>query len=122
MDERETPGPLNDLSARIDRAARGQTLPSKQAGGNSGGDKSALGMGLRIGLELVVGVLVGVGVGWLLDRYMGTRPWGMIACFFLGVAAGMVNVYRAVTGMGMAVGYSRDGARPAPQLDDEDED
>ena len=35
--------------------------------------------------------------------------------FFLGIATGMVNVYRAVTGLGRAVGFKRDasGAPPA---------
>ena len=51
------------------------------------------------------------------------RPWGMIVLFFLGVAAGMLNVYRAVTGISGAVGYRRDdnaGATLKNQSDDED--
>lgn len=64
-------------------------------------------MGLRIGVELVVAVAVGAGIGWALDRWLGTRPWGMILFLFLGIAAGMMNVYRAVAGLGMAVGYRR---------------
>jgi ATP synthase protein I len=47
----------------------------------------------------------------------------MIGFFFLGVAAGLVNVYRAITGMGMAIGYRRAGAPPAKLgFEDEDED
>jgi ATP synthase protein I len=30
----------------------------------------------------------------------------LIVCFILGSAAGMMNVYRAVNGMGMALGYT----------------
>jgi len=86
----------------------------------STGASSDLARGLRIGLELVVAVAVGVGVGLLLDKYVGTRPWGMIVGFFLGVAAGMVNVYRTVAGLGMAVGYRKSGS---PEPDDKwDED
>jgi ATP synthase protein I len=33
----------------------------------------------------------------------------MIVLFFLGVAAGMLNVYRAVTGISTAAGYRRPG-------------
>ncbi len=44
-----------------------------------------------------------------MDKWLGTRPWGMVVFFFLGVAAGMLNVYRAVAGMGGAVGF-----RPPP--------
>ena len=61
-------------------------------------------------------------LGWAIDRGFGTRPWGMIVLFFMGVAAGMLNVYRAVTGVSGAVGYrppaERDSA--AKGWDDED--
>ena len=30
--------------------------------------------------------------------------------FFLGIAAGMLNVYRAVTGLGRAVGFKQNAA------------
>ena len=33
--------------------------------------------------------------------------WLMIAFFFLGSAAGIMNVYRAVNGLGLAPGYKR---------------
>ena len=46
--------------------------------------------------------------GWAgrIDRWLGTSPWVTIVMFFLGVAAGMVNVYRAVAGIKMPVGYA----------------
>ena len=68
-------------------------------------------------------VVVATGLGWAIDRWFGTRPWGMIVLFFLGVAAGMLNVYRAVTGISGPVGYrTPDGGTAAPkgQWDDED--
>ena len=67
-------------------------------------------MGLRIGVELVVAIVVATALGWGLDRWWGTSPWLTIVLFFLGVAAGMVNVYRALTGVRMAVGYRRPDA------------
>jgi len=48
-----------------------------------------------------------MGAGWLLDRWLGTKPWLMIVFFFLGAAAGIMNVYRAVNGLGLAAGYKR---------------
>jgi len=56
---------------------------------------------------------------------LGTRPWGMIILFFLGVAAGMMSVYRAVTGVRTAVGFRRlddlkGSKRPNDGWDDED--
>jgi ATP synthase protein I len=108
MDERDTRDPLRDLEQRLDRANRGRDRPS--AGpppGGIGDSRGALGLAFRIGLELVVAVAVGVAIGWAFDKWLGTRPWGMLLFLFLGIAAGMLNVYRAVSGMGMAVGYRR---------------
>ena len=71
-------------------------------------------------------VFDGYGSGWALDRWLGTRPWGTIVLFFLGVAAGMLSVYRAITGIKMAVGYRRldgpAGRKRAKGAWDEDEE
>ena len=128
MDEREKDDPLRDLGERLDKARRGRAgLEKEPASGPESEARRALGIGLRLGLELVVAVFVGVGLGWAFDDWLGTRPWGLIVFFFLGIAAGMVNVYRAVTGVGMAMGYRRGGAdqvaaTPSAAETDEDED
>ena len=126
MDERDTEKSLRDLGQRLDRAQRDRQKPAAEGSSRGGGySSSALGFGFRIGLELVVAVAVGTGLGWAFDRALGTRPWGTIVLLFLGIGAGMWNVYRAVTGMGMAMGFRRDQASPPPQTkanwsDDED--
>jgi ATP synthase protein I len=78
---------------------------SKQPGGENGkgieAAPSAMGVGMQIGLELVVSVAVCAGLGWLVDRGLGTKPWGVVIGFFLGVAVGIWTVYRAVFGQGM---------------------
>jgi len=114
--------PLARLGEEIDnaRAERVRTQPVVQ-------DRSVLqqglGLGFRIGIELVVAIVVATGLGWAIDRWLGTRPWGMIVLFFLGVAAGMLNVYRAVTGISGPVGYRRGDQADAgskSRWDDED--
>ena len=87
--------------------------------------QQGLGLGLRIGIELVVAIGVATGLGWAIDRWLGTRPWGIIVLFFLGVAAGMLNVYRAVSGISTPVGYRRpdaDGGATRPGQDPWDDD
>ena len=64
------------------------------------------------GYTLIGALLVLGGIGYAIDRWLGTRPWGTIVLFFLGVGAGMLSVYRAVTGIKMAV-----GSRPLAKAD-----
>lgn len=60
-----------------------------------------MGAGFRIAIELVAALCVGLALGWVFDRILGTRPWGLIVFFFLGAAAGMLNVFRAVKNLGL---------------------
>jgi ATP synthase protein I len=57
-------------------------------------DASAMARGFRLSTELVGGVLVGAGIGWLIDRWVGSTPFGMIVFLLLGFAAGVLNVMR----------------------------
>jgi ATP synthase protein I len=114
MSEGGPSDPLARLGARLDRARAkrgGEGAAGLDDRAGQGDGQQGAGLGLRIGVEFVVAVIVATGLGWALDRWLGTRPWGTIVLFFLGVAAGMLSVYRAITGIKMAVGYRRlDGA------------
>jgi ATP synthase protein I len=99
---------LARLSAELEKArAQNVERPAGGDGDNAGQQQRALGMGFRIGIEFVVAIIVATGLGWVFDRALGTKPFAMIVMFFLGVATGMLNVYRAVTGKGAAVGFRR---------------
>jgi ATP synthase protein I len=52
------------------------------------------GVAYRLLVEMLAGVLVGGGLGWLLDQWLGTRPWLLVAMIVLGLAAGMMNALR----------------------------
>ncbi len=68
---------------------------------------SGIGLAWRVSLELVAAVAVGGGLGWLLDRGLGTRPWIMFLFLFLGGAAGVVSTYRITRGLDEAVGFGQ---------------
>lgn len=51
-------------------------------------------VGLRVGVELVAALAVGVGIGWALDRLLGTKPIFLAIFMLLGGAAGVRNIYR----------------------------
>lgn len=55
-----------------------------------------MGQGLRYAMEIVVGTAVGGVIGWTLDGWLGTWPWLAILFLFLGLAAGFMNLMRAV--------------------------
>ncbi len=101
-----------DFDARL-RAARAKQA-ERVAGPVGRSRQSGLGFAFRIGTELVAGVVVGVAIGLGLDYWLETRPWFMILFFFLGAGAGMLNVYRTVTGIGHAVGYGNQDRAPQP--------
>jgi ATP synthase protein I len=87
------------LSARLQRL--GERLrqrgaePRQETGANKPTDTSGIARGFRLSTELVAGVLVGAFIGWLLDRWLGISPWGLIVFLLLGFAAGVLNVIRA---------------------------
>lgn len=58
-----------------------------------------LSIAYRIGTELVVATLIGTGLGYLLDRWLETKPWFLVAGAFLGTAGGLLNVYRIINRM-----------------------
>jgi F0F1-type ATP synthase assembly protein I len=47
-----------------------------------------------MGLMLPSCILVGVAMGWVVDHFLPTDPWGKIGGFFFGVFAGFVNFFR----------------------------
>lgn len=52
-----------------------------------------------VGLSFVLAIVLGAWFGRLLDRWLGTSPWLFIVFFFLGLAAGILNVYRTTKGI-----------------------
>ena len=60
---------------------------------------SFIGNAFKLGTELVAAVGVGTIIGFILDSWFDTKPWLIIIFFFLGAAAGMLNVIRTANRM-----------------------
>ena len=60
---------------------------------------SFMGSAFKLGTELVAAVAVGTIIGFILDSWFDTKPWLIIIFFFLGAAAGMLNVIRTANKM-----------------------
>jgi len=89
------------LSARLQRLNEGLGQlrdragpPSDSSGADRAATASGYARGFRLSSELVAGVAVGAGLGWLIDRWLGISPWGLIVFVLLGFAAGVLNVMR----------------------------
>lgn len=110
MAEQEKPSSLEDIEARL-RAARGAEDAAKRVGPERSVASSGLGLGFRISIEFVAGVAVGVGIGYAVDRWLGTAPIMMVLFLLLGGAAGVLNAYRAAKGMDESVGLGESQRR-----------
>ena len=60
---------------------------------------SFMGNAFKLGTELVAAVAVGTIIGFILDNWFDTKPWLIVIFFFLGAAAGMLNVIRTANRM-----------------------
>ena len=71
----------------------------KQAELDSEKRGSFMGSAFKLGTELVSAVAVGTIIGFILDSWFDTKPWLIIIFFFLGTAAGILNVIRTANRM-----------------------
>ena len=81
---------------------------------------AAMAQGYRFVGEVVGGVLGGVGLGWLLDHFAGTRPWGVVGGLLIGTG---FSIFTAVSSAAKASrkAMAEFGQSPVAP-DDEDED
>lgn len=92
-DEADLSARLKSLGQRLDQAGSVRNAETSFAS-RSAADSSAFARGFRLSSELVAGVLVGAALGWLIDRWLGSLPWGMFVFALLGFTAGVLNVMR----------------------------
>jgi len=60
---------------------------------------TSIGLAFKMSTELVSAVVVGTIIGFLLDKTFGTKPWLILIFFFVGVIAGIINVFRSAKNM-----------------------
>ncbi|MCC6827003.1 MAG: AtpZ/AtpI family protein [Novosphingobium sp.] len=51
-------------------------------------------MGSRVLSELIGGIGGGALIGWVIDRFAGTSPWGLLVLLFLGTGAAFRSIIR----------------------------
>ena len=86
----------NDLKTRL-KIAKSKYKNKNQS--EKDNQKSSFGKAFQLSTELVSAVLVATIIGFILDNWFDTKPWLIIIFFFIGVAAGIMNVIKSAKKM-----------------------
>jgi ATP synthase protein I len=99
------PGPgenpeLSDHDLERRRHELEASLAARRRTASLGGDArtsgaTGYGQAIKLSSEFIAGVAVGAGLGWIVDRFAGTSPFGLIVFLLLGFGAGVLNVMRS---------------------------
>jgi len=87
---------IREITTRLEIAKK--KIKNTQ-GSKKGSNAASLGKALKISTELVAAVIVGSIIGFILDDWFDTKPLLTICFFFIGVAAGILNVFRSAKKM-----------------------
>ena len=88
--------PKDQLKTRLEIA---KSKISKKNLYNDKKTPSSIGTAFKLSTELVSAVAVGTIIGFILDKTFGTKPWLILIFFFVGVVAGIINVFRSAKNM-----------------------
>src|SRR5690606_6293815 len=83
---------LRHLDARLEQRRRDKPVAEQ---GQAPRSMAGMAQALRLASEFIAGVIVGAVLGWLLDWWVGTSPFGLIVFLLLGFGAGVRNILRA---------------------------
>jgi ATP synthase protein I len=103
---------LKSLDARLD------AFEAKRRPLASGATQRAVGQGYRFLGEVVGGVLGGLGLGWLVDRFAHTTPFGLVGGLLIGVG---VSSFVAIRGAAAWARTESEKAGSLPSAPDDDE-
>lgn len=83
---------LRSLDARL-AAARERESKGTGPKVNDGSDANYR-AGSRVLADLMGGILGGLFLGWVIDQFAGTRPWGLLVMMFFGIFVAFRNIVR----------------------------
>ena len=83
---------IDALDERL-KAAKEREDERNRPSGGAGADANYR-MGSRVLSELIGGVGGGALVGWVIDQFAGTKPWGLLVLMALGIIVAFRNIFR----------------------------
>jgi len=78
------------------------------------------GAGYRLLGQMLGGVLGGIGLGWLVDHFAHTGPWGLVLGLLIGAGLSIYSTVRTASRMGAKMGSGTGPAAPGPDDDEDD--
>ena len=116
------PGPdkeRDEALARLNK--RADALEAQAAQGKVDYGTQVTGQAYRILAELIGGVAVGFVIGFVVDRYAGTTPWGMVIGVLTGFGVAVWMAKRTADRL-IALAKSDPESMKSVPFDDEEED
>jgi ATP synthase protein I len=77
------------------RLKKGRRMETPEEGEGSAGYRNLWGLS-SLALNLPVSIAVGLFFGYMLDKWLGTKPWMLIVWTLLGVASGLITLIRGI--------------------------
>jgi ATP synthase protein I len=113
-------GKLDDLGRRLDDLERRAEASGSIRRKREAEPNTALGSAFKLSTEFVAALVVGGGMGWLIDRWLDTKPTVLVVGLVLGIAAGFMGVFRVARQMQAEDAEKAKSAPALPASDDED--
>lgn len=91
------PTPLGEdarLRSLDERLKSAQTDEARRTGAGKAGTDEGYRLGNRVLAELLGGMVGGALIGWVIDRFAHTSPWGLLVMLFLGIIVAFRNIIR----------------------------
>lgn len=83
---------LDSLDERLKALRQREEQRQKPVGGAEADENYRAGS--RVLADLLGGVAGGLFLGWVIDHFAGTRPWGLLVMLFLGIFVAFRNIIR----------------------------
>lgn len=83
---------IDALEARLSAAREREEQRSKPVGGTEADANYR--MGNRVLADLIGGIGGGAFIGWVIDQFAETTPWGLLAVMTLGIVVAFRNIIR----------------------------
>lgn len=86
---------INALEARLKAAREREDERNRPVGGAE--VDANYRMGSRVLAELIGGIGGGAFIGWVIDQFAGTAPWGLLVVMVLGIVVAFRSIIRMST-------------------------